>query len=992
MDIGDLTGRIAIEDQFSSVLDMVVRRVESFADDFEGALGGIAVGVGVAVTAITAMTAAVTALAVKGSDVNDVAGTFEHFAETAGGAEATLDALRSGVQGTLDDMTLMKDANKLLSIGVKMTAEDFGLLSQASFVLQNRGLGDTKEMLDLVSQALVTGRTRTLAMKLGVVDAADAEQKYADRLGILKSQLTETQTAESKRIAIMDMLRGVVTEAGEQQLDYGEKIESAQASLTNWIEKLESIVATSPSVGKAIDTVTTSFSRISNSEAVLNAVVGAVNLFADAVTNILPKIVTLATALGTIAETAYNFKEVTIALVAAYYSWNAVMRVAEALVERDIILREAQAAAYAAETTTAIALKNAHIAEAEVVATTSAVKIGALTTLRTAVQAVAVEWGLMNDVVFEGVAATATTLGVIAGVTVAVAAAVAVVIAGYQAWKLWSENSERAAAATRQATIDSSNLAILNEKLGTSFTDINAASAEWIKRNKDAKPAIDEHSQAIAAAAAQAKAYKEAVQGVVDSVTIIGQQLNVERDAYQKLGDQILFTTEGQDKFIASMEKITESGRVLIASEQRRVDLILEGRIATTQFNESLLRHRGITLEVIESAKALGLTEAELALRWGVSTGALKAYETEMQTTKKLHRELADLQMELSGSVADKAISDHKREADDAILTLNVKSATYTKDVQDYRDAQSKKDELTIRSLGTSISGSRQAADAALSDYNRMVASGNFYREELDKQLAKYFELKDAATRHGQAAVGAETAATEATRKHNEELDKQKAVQDAIIANDALIRSRSASFEVTANNLAQAISETPFSVYDMQTGHKGGSAYVSQATDLAREGYSFSEIIAILKGGPKNEPIGPAIPGFGKTGAAANAPSPTDRDQVGTLSLVNSSGTAVAQSNGYGLKSGTVSSQAEFDRLNEEQASLWNAGKVSSIAYKDIVDRMSRMPQASDYGLTPSPGPITFNFNGITTDEAVNKVKQVLIKHVALQKQLWLLR
>ena len=284
MDIGTLTGAIAIEDQFSSVMDLAARKVEDFAGKFGESSLAIVEGAGIVVGAISGITAAIVTLASKGADVNDVSSTLDHFAESAGGAEAVLDGLRQGVRGTVGDMDLMRDASRVLSAGARINADDLRTMGEAAFVLQNRGLGGTAEMLNMISDAMVTGRTRTLAMKLGVVDAADAEQDYADKLGIAKSELTQTQSAEARRQAVLQMLRGAVKDAGDQQLDFGEKIERVEASMGNWMERLESTVAESPAVTRAIDAITGGIDRLGGGDAVMDAVTGAIDRFADMIT------------------------------------------------------------------------------------------------------------------------------------------------------------------------------------------------------------------------------------------------------------------------------------------------------------------------------------------------------------------------------------------------------------------------------------------------------------------------------------------------------------------------------------------------------------------------------------------------------------------------------------------------------------------------------------------------------------------------------------
>lgn len=171
----------------------------------------------------------------------------------------------------------------------------------------------------------------------------------------------------------------------------------------------------------------------------------------------------------------------------------------------------------------------------------------------------------------------------------------------------------------------------------------------------------------------------------------------------------------------------------------------------------------------------------------------------------------------------------------------------------------------TIDGLGTdwdlfatqSIAADQLRADDALKTYEKMAASGQFFRDDLDKQLAKYHELRDAATAMGHAAVEAEDGARVATKKATDELEKQLA------ANEALIRSRTATFEITKSNLGQAITQSTFGFVSGATGYNpGGAGQVPTAFVLAGEGYSFAEILAILRGGPKGTPIGPRIPGF----------------------------------------------------------------------------------------------------------------------------------
>lgn len=254
-DIGIVRGVIELQDDFTSQLGLAEAALHQFSAENQTSLLAVAGAVGIVAAAYTAAAAAVYNLGQRGADVNDLEETMNHFSGSAEAAAANLEALRNGVKGTVEDFDLMKSSSHLLSAGVKLTAEDFGTLGSAAFVLQNRGLGGTKEMLDLVSTAMVTGRTRALSMALGVIDAGDAEADYAKTLGITKDQLSASGVAEAKRIAIMGMLKTAVKDAGAQERDFGEQIEYAKSAVANWTDKLASAIAASPALAAGMNAI-----------------------------------------------------------------------------------------------------------------------------------------------------------------------------------------------------------------------------------------------------------------------------------------------------------------------------------------------------------------------------------------------------------------------------------------------------------------------------------------------------------------------------------------------------------------------------------------------------------------------------------------------------------------------------------------------------------------------------------------------------------------
>lgn len=249
IEIGELEALLKLRDEMSDKLKDAAKETGAFESVFSGSMGSVMKLAGLGVAAIGAIGASVIALGMRGADIKDVSDTLDHFSGSAANSAEIMAKMREGTKGTIDDFALMKDASKLLSTGVKLTADDFGTLTAAAFVLQNRGLGSTKEMLDSVSEALVTGRTKTVARMLGVVDANAAEQDYASKLGVSKDALSDAGKVEAKRIEIMAMLRDAVKDAGTQELDFGEKLERVQASMTNAVDEMGVAIATSPVLG-----------------------------------------------------------------------------------------------------------------------------------------------------------------------------------------------------------------------------------------------------------------------------------------------------------------------------------------------------------------------------------------------------------------------------------------------------------------------------------------------------------------------------------------------------------------------------------------------------------------------------------------------------------------------------------------------------------------------------------------------------------------------
>jgi hypothetical protein len=624
VDIGTLTGAISIEDQFSSVMEFAARKVEDFAETFGESAVAVVGGAGIIVGAIAGIAVGISALASKGADVNDVSATLDHFAESAGGAEAVMDGLRSGVKGTVADMDLMKDASRVLSAGAKLNADDLRTMGEAAFVLQNRGLGGTAEMLGMISDAMVTGRTRTLAMKLGVVDAADAEQDYANKLGIAKSELTQTQSAEARRAAVLGMLRGAVKDAGDQQLDFGEKLEKVEASMANWMERLESTVAESPAVTRAIDAITGGIDRMGGGEAIMDAVVQGIEAFADVVSFAEPYVESLASGV----KSLIGFLD---GSVASLHS------VSDFMME--------------------LGLRAQGYSKAEAEAMVAA------------------------------------------------------------------DNSARAQ------------------------RDAAKASGEHAEASKALTEEQKAEKASTEAAAASHRAYEQTVQGVIDSVRKANRDAGAFAEAFDKMSLAQRGTADAQAILIPQLDKMIAQGDTLTASQKNYYAMVVVGQENLRREGEEKLRANGVTADMIEKNLALGMSEAALAAKLGVTVEALKAYQGAATQLRDVKADINRLELEWSGHLADQVEADRAREK--AAIAA---SFTGTKEqlaellaaVDEKYDLIKKTGSDAWRSVeNSSISAKLQQIRDAEEVLAHMEASGNFQREEIEKQRLKVQQLRD---------------------------------------------------------------------------------------------------------------------------------------------------------------------------------------------------------------------------------------------------------
>lgn len=264
LDIGTLSGRVELEDHMSSSIDLLGHKIEELDEKF-GGLGHHFVETAASFfTAEAALDAVKEAahlaaetlkeITIEGSHAADIEDTFHHLTEGAGElGDVLLSKTREGLKGTVTDMDIMTRVNQNLAAGLKLSESQMVTMSQGALALAKATGGSTAEALDKMSAAMVTGRTRGIAMLTGKIDMAAAEERYADKLGVTTDHLTEQGKRMAIQEAILDKVAAATDRVGEPTIRLADKIEQVKVSFANFEEEVGTAIATSPVVAAGFD-------------------------------------------------------------------------------------------------------------------------------------------------------------------------------------------------------------------------------------------------------------------------------------------------------------------------------------------------------------------------------------------------------------------------------------------------------------------------------------------------------------------------------------------------------------------------------------------------------------------------------------------------------------------------------------------------------------------------------------------------------------------
>ena len=163
---------------------------------------------------------------------------FQRLAAGAGQSSSEMiAALKQGSRGLVSEYDLMTSANKAMLLGLPVTSQSMGQLSNAATTLgKAMGLSATKSLDDLIT---ALGRSSPMILdNLGLtVKVGEANRKYAEELGITVGQLTEADKKTAFYVEAMRKAEEKTKELGKQTKTLGEIAQTAWTTIGDAITR-----------------------------------------------------------------------------------------------------------------------------------------------------------------------------------------------------------------------------------------------------------------------------------------------------------------------------------------------------------------------------------------------------------------------------------------------------------------------------------------------------------------------------------------------------------------------------------------------------------------------------------------------------------------------------------------------------------------------------------------------------------------------------------
>ena len=193
----------------------------------------------------------ITELSRKAAKVEALERGFDSLGKKLGFSSQSFNKLNNAVNGTMNDMDLMKQANNAMMLGVVKTDDEMSQLFDTAQRL-GQALGvDTAQAVN----SLVTGmgrQSKLMLDNLGImIDTNKANEVYAESLGKSVAQLTEQEKKLAFNNAVLEESGRLVGNLGEEVLDNQSTFQQMDTSLDSLAIAMGELFAPAVNIGAA---------------------------------------------------------------------------------------------------------------------------------------------------------------------------------------------------------------------------------------------------------------------------------------------------------------------------------------------------------------------------------------------------------------------------------------------------------------------------------------------------------------------------------------------------------------------------------------------------------------------------------------------------------------------------------------------------------------------------------------------------------------------
>tara|TARA_R100000808_G_scaffold24176_1_gene55030 strand:+ start:372 stop:2270 length:1899 start_codon:yes stop_codon:yes gene_type:complete len=165
--------------------------------------------------------------------VQDMERAFTNLSGGTENASIAVDKLTQATNETMSEFDLFQQANNAMILGVSKNSDEMAHMFDVAQRL-GAALGkDTKQSVE----SLITGigrQSRLMLDNIGIIVKSDeAYQDYADRIGVTKDQLTDTQKKQAFLNATMEAAELKLESVGSEVISYNAKLQIATARMAN---------------------------------------------------------------------------------------------------------------------------------------------------------------------------------------------------------------------------------------------------------------------------------------------------------------------------------------------------------------------------------------------------------------------------------------------------------------------------------------------------------------------------------------------------------------------------------------------------------------------------------------------------------------------------------------------------------------------------------------------------------------------------------------